>query len=592
MPTTNFEFIQESPVAGVGFIYKSSTDAYYFDGTNVYPIRQTANFVATTGSGTTVLNISQVNSGSVAVGMELTGLSGTARIVSFGTFNGTSGTVNLSVSRTWTNPTTVTGLYSNNKAATVVLTTGSGTTTVNIGSVTNGNVVVGQRIVINGVSSIINSFGTFNGTSGTVVLSHAITFTNPTTAVFSIPVINYPDVTVRGIVYLNGTYYVMTPAGSVYGSNINDPLTWSALNVIQCQAEPDGGVCLARQLNLIVAYNAYSTEFFYDAGNPVGSPLLPYSSSFIELGCASGASVASAENTIYFIGVSKQKGRGLYRLNGTNPEYVSTPFIDRLLNSDNLVDITAHCIRIGGHTFYILYLPTTGITLVYDSTSKEWAKWTMSSLSTPQTLTSLTWSNRLVTGVKTNHGFKDGDLTVIAGVTPAGYNGKYTINVTGTNTFTYDLAINPGTVTVQGTAANYTQAPFAIASYTSGANLDLFQDSTTGFIYALDNGTYEDNGKPIEVLLRTYKYDAGSNKKKFTSQLEIIGDKVASTAYLRYSNDDYQTWSKYRPVDLNAQRSLLNRLGQTRRRPYEIRHHDNTALRLEALEMTITEGTQ
>jgi hypothetical protein len=367
---------------------------------------------------------------------------------------------------------------------------------------------------------------------------------------------DYPAETVKGIVYLDGTYYVMTPAGSIYGSNINDPLTWSALNVIQCQAEPDGGVALVRQLNLITAFNSYSTE-----------------------------------NTIYFIGVSKQKGRGVYRLNGTNPEYVSTPFIDRLLNADSLEDITAHCIRIGGHAFYILYLPDSEITLVFDSTSNEWGRWTVSSLSSTQVPTAFSWANRLVTVTKASHGFNDGDLVVVAGVTPSGYNGEHTINVIDANTFTYELTTNPGAVTVFGTVANYVQSPFAIASYTSGNNLDLIQDSTTGFVYALDNGTYEDNGNPIEVLARTYKYDAGSNKKKFTSQIEIIGDKVDSTAYLRYSNDDYQTWSKYRPVDLNAQRSLLNRLGQTRRRPYEIRHHDNVPLRLEALEMTLTEGT-
>ena len=130
-----------------------------------------------------------------------------------------------------------------------------------------------------------------------------------------------------------------------------------------------------------------------------------------------------------------------------------------------------------------------------------------------------------------------------------------------------------------------------MASYTSGNNLDLVQDSTTGFVFVLDNGTYQDNGNPIEVLIRTFKFDAGNNNKKFTSQLEIIGDKVASNAYIRYTNDDYQTYSKFRPINLGAQRSLLNRLGQTRRRAYEIRHHDNTPLRLESLEISVTEGT-
>jgi hypothetical protein len=402
---------------------------------------------------------------------------------------------------------------------------------------------------------------------------------------------DYPTTTVPGIVYLDGTYYVMTPEGSIYGSDINDPTSWSALNVIQCQGEPDGGVALARQLNLIVAFNAYSTEFFYNAGNPTGSPLLPYESAFIEVGCASGTSVAQTDNSLYFIGVTKQKGRGIYRFVGTSPEYLSNPFIDRLLNADNLSSVSAFCVRIGGHIFYVLYLGNTGITIVYDSTAKQFSYWTTSALSSAVNITAMSYSDRLVTVTKASHGFNDGDLVVISGVTPIGYNGTYTINVLDANTFTYELPSNPGTVSVQGTAANYIQSPFAVASYTSGNNLDIIQDSTTGYVYLLDNGTYEDNGNPIEVLVRTPKFDAGNNDKKFTATLEVVGDKVDSTAYIRYTNDDYRTWSKYRPVDLDTQRSRLNRLGQGRRRAYELRHHDNVPLRLEALELTVSQGT-
>jgi len=516
MPT--FEFIQENPVAGAGFVYKSTTDAFYYDGSTVTPIRANTSFVAGAGSGTSTMTVTSVTSGGLFVGMTLTGTTPSRTISAFDTFDGVSGTITLSGSATWTSGGTITGLITSDS--------------------------------------------------------------------------DYPTTTVPGIVYLDGTYYVMTPNGSVQGSDINDPTSWSALNVIQCQGEPDGGVALARQLNLIVAFNTYSTEFFYNAGNPTGSPLLPYESAFIEVGCAVGTSVAQTDNSLYFIGVTKQKGRGIYRFVGTSPEYLSNPFIDRLLNADDLSNVSAFCVRIGGHIFYILYLGESELTIVYDSTSKQFSYWTTSALLSPAlTITAMSYSNKLVTVTKASHGFNDGDLVVIAGVTPTGYNGTYTINVVDDNTFTYTLSANPGTVTVQGTAANYVQSPFAVASYTSGNNLDIIQDSTTGYVYLLDNGTYEDNGNPIEVLIRTPKFDAGNNDKKFTPVLEVIGDKVKSTAYVRYTNDDYRTWSKYRPVDLDIQRSRLNRLGQGRRRAYEVRHHDNVPLRLEALELTVSQGT-
>lgn len=457
---------------------------------------------------------------------------------------------------------------------------------------TNHDLVTGDQVLIVGATQT-----EYNGTF-TVTVTGNTTFTYtvsgaPATPATGTIIANQVNSTVKGIVYLDGTYYVMTPDGDIKGSEINDPTTWSALNSIQCQAEPDGGVALFRMLNLIVAFNTTSTEFFYNAGNPTGSPLLPYTSSFIEVGCAAANSVAPTDNTLYFVGVTKQKGRGVYRFAGTSPEYVSTPYIDRILNQDDMADVSSFCIRIAGHAFYILYLGTTGVTLVYDGATGEWANWTLLAASSATANTGLTWADRQVTVTKTAHGYSDGDYVTIAGVTPAGYNGSYVINVVDANTFTYDMATTLTTpASVVGTSFNYTEEPFTMVAYTSGDNLDIVQDSTTGYVYFMDNGTYQDNGNPIRMRIRTSKFDAGNNDKKFTARLELIGDKVEGTAYVRYTNDDYQTYSKFRPVNLDAQRSILNRLGQTRRRAYEVINYDNQPQRFESLELTLTQGIQ
>lgn len=467
--------------------------------------------------------------------------------------------------------------------------TPTATTTLTVIAVDKGLLEVGMQLLELGSGISVTSFGTFNGTSGTIEVSFPVIV--PTQPSFKATdmanAANYPTETVRGVVYLDGTYYVMTPQGSIYGSAINNPLSWSALNVIQSQMSSDNGVCLTKQGNLILAFGENSSEFFYDAGNPVGSPLLPYSSSFLELGCAHANTVSQTDNSTFFIGVSKQKGRGLYTLEGTQSKYLSNPFIDRLLNYDDLVECTGTCLKLSGHTFYLLHLPTSNITLVYDMTSNEWATWTLSKASTPKTVTTGVSSGYDLTLSIPAHGYKDGDLVVLEGFTPDTIDDTYTINVLDVNSIVINTSLVP---TVYGTAYNYVNEPFTIASYASGANLDMIQDSTTGNIYSLDNQTYVDAEGPIDVLLRTFKFDSGDNNTKFISALELIGDKVESTAYVRYTNDDYQTWSKYRPVNLNAQRSILNRLGKARRRAFEIRHHDNTPLRLEALELSATQG--
>lgn len=589
MPTI-FDFIQIDPNSGVGFAYKSATAAYYYDGTTSIPIGQNSVFVATTGTGTTVMNISSVTSGTVAVG-QIIGNRTTVTFTAPSTVNWTSnGLTAGDTVKFLTTGTLPTGLSTDktyfvktaNTNDITLAATSTGPTLTFTGTGTGTHTGVRPR-------ATIASFGTFDGTSGTVNLSTAFAWSNPTT--FS-GLTNFPEETVRGFPFLDGTYYVMTPQGSIHGSAINDPTNWSSLNVIQSNAEPDGGVGLFRQLNLLVSFNTTSTEFFYDAANPTGSPLLPYSSAFLEVGCASADSIAQTDNTTYFMGVTKQKGRGIYRLNGTTPEYISNAYIDRVLNNDDLSNVSAFCIRIAGHGFYVIYLEDSDLTLVYDATTNEWANWTIQTPQEASANTSLTWADRLVTVNKTSHGYSDGDLVVIAGVTPSGYNGVYTVNVVDDNTFTYDMATALTTpATVAGTSYGFTSSPFTLTFYTSGDNLDIVQDSTTGYIYFVDNNSYADNTYPIDVHIRTAKYDAGNNLKKFVPQLEIIGDKIESTAYIRYTNDDYQTWSKYRPVNLDSARSLLNRMSVARRRAYELRHHDNCPLRLEALEINPNQGT-
>jgi len=509
-----FDFIENSTF-GAGFLFKDTTKAYVY---------AKAVFTATTGTGTTTMNISAVTSGEVVAGMTITGgtLSGTETIASFGTFDGTSGTVTLSNADTWANPTTVTG-------------------------------------------------------TGFVEITDA----------------DYPDETVRGIAYLDGTYYVMTPEGTIHGSDINDPFTWSALNVISVQSEPDLGVALFRQLNLLCAFGEYSTEFFYDAGNPTGSPLLPYSSAFMEVGCASAGSCAQAENTIYFIGKAKQKGRSIYRLEGTQlSPALSTPFIDRILMDDDLNNAKGNFIKVGGHGLYVLTLPTTGITLVYDTTTGMWAKWTQHVASTAVTGTTFVWADGLVTATKSSHGLYDGQYVVITASNPSGYNYTGVVNVTDANTFTYPIASDPGSYVGSASLVYYTETFFDVASYTNVGNLDLVQDSTTGTVYTMSTGTYQDNSAPIKLDIRTSKFDGGNNKWKYFAKYELIGDKVDGTAYIRHSDDDYQSWSKYRAVDLSAQRAQIYRCGRGRRRAYEIINYDNLPIRLEAMEVTVTEGVR
>lgn len=90
----------------------------------------------------------------------------------------------------------------------------------------------------------------------------------------------------------------------------------------------------------------------------------------------------------------------------------------------------------------------------------------------------------LATGVVTvtttaPHGFPSGDTlpAVIAGVTPAAYNGTQTITVTGASTFTFPITGTPGAVTVQGTVTDIDVSELlamATTFFAQGSNVAVY----------------------------------------------------------------------------------------------------------------------
>jgi uncharacterized cupin superfamily protein len=69
----------------------------------------------------------------------------------------------------------------------------------------------------------------------------------------------------------------------------------------------------------------------------------------------------------------------------------------------------------------------------------------------PQTVSTLTSSTTTATATTSGaHGYTTGDLVVIAGATPAAYNGTFAITVTDTDEFTYTFA-GSGTSPATGT---------------------------------------------------------------------------------------------------------------------------------------------
>lgn len=403
---------------------------------------------------------------------------------------------------------------------------------------------------------------------------------------------DYPDPTVPGVEYLDGYFFVMDADGVIYNSDLEDPTSWNALNYITAEAESDSGVAIAKHQNYIVAFKDYTTELFYDAANPTGSPLAQYGNTAIQIGCAHGRSVARLDGGLVFISRSKSEGRSVHYFapDSLTPAEIANEDVQRILGAATLTNVYAYGLRIDGHPLYVLTLKDENLTIVYDLATKIWSQWTYRASAAAITLTSLTQSGGTATATKASHGLSDGDVTTIAGATPAGYNGMINATVVDANTFTYpvDSSLStPATGSVTATMTTETYFPFLYFTASGGNNYLLHESN--GKVYHFDSSFLDDDGQYIDVKVRTAKYSGGNTKIKTIGKLTMVADKVAGSIMARQTDDDYQNYTKYRKTTLNVERPSFRRLGSFSRRAFEFRYTDSTRLRLAAIDIDLKE---
>lgn len=421
------------------------------------------------------------------------------------------------------------------------------------------------------------------------------------TSVTAISDPDYPANTVKGLAYLDGTFYVLDAAGKIHNSAAaaDDPTTWPTDGFITAEFEPDTGVRLCKVLNYIVAFGSWTTQMFWDAANTTGSPLLPVNNGVILVGCVHANSVAQTESTVVWVaqrkaeGSTSQSGRFVAILVGTSYEEISSPDVSRVLEADDFATVKSCIVEMGGHTWYLLALGTTGITLVCDIKQKTWYVWTRLAAGTAKTIASLWQVNGLATGTSTSHGLSDGDPVVITGATPAGFNGTFNVNVTGTSVFTYPLSTT-GTTTGTGAsmqATPYTESALSLAASLGYGGRQVVMD-TLGNVYTLSLGTALDDGSiPINWRIRTVNLDDGNNERKFASSLAVIGDVIGTgTGLVRFTDNDYTSYGYFRRFDLSQVRANQQRWGNYRRRAWEWRYTGRARYRLKAFEVDKTQG--
>jgi hypothetical protein len=112
-------------------------------------------------------------------------------------------------------------------------------------------------------------------------------------------------------------------------------------------------------------------------------------------------------------------------------------------------------------------------------------------------------------------------------------------------------------------------------------------DAVNGLVFTLSPTNYVDPFGPIRMRIVTDRMDFNTFAFKVGSALTIFGDQINDVMQVRHTEDDYNTWSQYRNINLNLQKPCLYQLGRFRRRAYEFLYTGNNPLRLEKVDFNL-----
>ena len=116
---------------------------------------------------------------------------------------------------------------------------------------------------------------------------------------------------------------------------------------------------------------------------------------------------------------------------------------------------------------------------------------------------------------------------------------------------------------------------------------------SNGDVHSFGIEEYDDNGEPIKVKIVTDIFDGQTAQRKFLSRLVVVGDLIgagsASNITMRYTDNDYKTWSNAQSRDMRYI-PVFPALGSFNRRAFEFTYDDNYPFRLDYAELALKLG--
>lgn len=373
-----------------------------------------------------------------------------------------------------------------------------------------------------------------NGAKGYIYNESALTtLTEITDADFT----TYTTRICGNFVFLDGYLFFMTRDGRIVNSDLNSLTAWTSTSFISTQSSMDQGVGLFLYKGYIGAFNTTTTEFFEDVGNATGSPLRLLSNLTINIGCWSQSlstnlnlgpvGYIEGHDTVFWHGRDLSGTSGIYMLDNFKAVKISDASLDDYIAQANYSVRMIGCCYLKGHPCLLLSIgDTTNVDTSLVLMQLDLKLWSF-------------WEFDNIPNAK------------VKAVTQS--NQSY-----GFPEFYGDTRI-----------------------WTFGERPPIYQDANV-------SGS---GGISYPVTMQTSLIDFGTSKYKRLHKFRLIGNEEASTTNVsvQWTNDDYQTFTTARTIDMSATNPYLNACGIFRRRAFKISYTGANPLRLEALEFEYSE---
>ena len=191
----------------------------------------------------------------------------------------------------------------------------------------------------------------------------------------------YPASNLGPIVELDGYIFQALSNGQIWNTDINSAVAWTATSFLTADTYGSDLEAIARQKDQIIAFTKNRVEFYFNNGNPTGSPLLRIDQNTLGFGIAHKNSLAFSGETLCFVSENAANGDGgrsvfIIQSLGKVKE-ISTPHINRILAAEgtSISTCTAWMERVAGQLVYVLNLDSAERTFVYGVDTGLWSEW-------------------------------------------------------------------------------------------------------------------------------------------------------------------------------------------------------------------------